>query len=113
MLIRNDAILLNYSSEQVFEFIYQNKYRSKWDKVLLNYHTYEYLSDGQDKVYFFVEAGVPFVSKRDYTEIRGFKRDFPLKGDICVVTFSIDDPNNPPKKDIIRACTNISGYIIR
>jgi hypothetical protein len=41
--------------------------------------------------------------------------DFPLKGDISMVYFSVEHPKCPEykEKNIVRAETRISGYIIR
>lgn len=64
-------------------------------------------------IHYFVDSGVPGASRRDFLEKRVVARDFPSKGSVTLVTYSIEHPKCPEVKGVVRADTYISGFICR
>jgi len=67
---------VNSPKEILFEAIYNEDFRKKWDKVLVNFHVVERESDTVDIVYYYVES--PFgVANRDFLQKRIVRYNYP------------------------------------
>ena len=112
VILRAEVKIRGARAQQIFDAIYESAQRVSWDKILKDYHTFEESATHQ-KVYYYVESGVPFVDDRDFVEMRGFRRDYPQKGTTIQASFSVEHERYPERKDRVRALTYLAGYEIR
>ncbi|KAL4499682.1 hypothetical protein ABPG72_017222 [Tetrahymena utriculariae] len=112
VMVRAEAFVSECSQEEVFEQIYYEKNRKKWDKVTLGFSVIEQLGEFEDIIYFYIDPGFG-VTKRDFLQKRAVRRDYPEKDEITIVFFSTTHPSMPEIKGNIRAISNIAAYIIR
>lgn len=100
-----------YPQEVVFKAIWDTSVRRQWDAVFNEFK----LIDSQqyhDTLYYMIKT--PFgITKRDWVQRRTHLRDCPGPGNITAHFVSIDHPNVPPIKGVIRALTIVSGYVFR
>ena len=98
------------SAEKVFKLIYDLNYRAKWDRVFSNFKIVKILNQNIDLMYTYLKAPM-FVTDRDFLQKRVYCRNF--NGIDYIIAFrSVEDPDVPQLKNVIRAHTFISGYII-
>lgn len=101
---------VNGSAEKVFRLIYDLNYRAKWDRVFSNLKIVKILNQNIDLMYTYLKAPV-FVTDRDFLQKRVYCRNY--KGTDYIIAFrSVEDPDLPQLKNVIRAHTFISGYVI-
>ncbi|KAL4476168.1 hypothetical protein ABPG74_009901 [Tetrahymena malaccensis] len=112
VMVRAEAFVSECSQEEVFEQIYYENNRKKWDKVTLGFSVIEQLGELEDIIYFYIDPGFG-VTKRDFLQKRAVRRDYPEKDEITIVFFSTTHPSMPEIKGNIRAISNIAAYIIR
>lgn len=100
-----------YPQEIVFKAIWDTDLRRQWDAVfnefkLIDSHEFD------DSLYYMIKT--PFgITKRDWIQRRTHLLDYPSSGNIIAHFISIDHPDVPPVKGVIRASTIVSGYIFR
>eukprot|EP01016_Furgasonia_blochmanni_P043738 TRINITY_DN5983_c0_g1_i1.p1 TRINITY_DN5983_c0_g1~~TRINITY_DN5983_c0_g1_i1.p1 ORF type:complete len:287 (-),score=62.32 TRINITY_DN5983_c0_g1_i1:181-951(-) len=99
-------------AEKVYEVIYNEAVRKKWENVLAEFTCIHRFDEDSDVIYSSFKA--PFgVSDRDFCQKRTTRKNFPGQGEFVIHFKSINFPTCPPVKKKIRAETHISGYVIR
>jgi hypothetical protein len=110
VLIKSTSIVEG-PADKIFQLIYDMNYRSKWDKVFSNLKIVKILNENTDVMYTYLKA--PFmIADRDFLQKRTCYKNF-RNIDYVIAFRSWDDAEIPPIKNVIRANTVISGYIIR
>lgn len=109
VLIKAIATLRGFTKDIVFEAIYDTDVRQSWDKVFDKFEVVEETED-HTVLYYVIKAPIG-ISNRDFLQSRTVRYDWPKKGVTYMHFKSIDHPQKPPVKKIIRAETIMSGYI--
>ena len=68
--------------------------------------------DNSILLYYFVDIGYT-ITKRDFLERKINVKDFPCKGDLSLLSFSVKDNLYPEKEGFLRGITYMSGTIIK
>ena len=101
----------NYSIETVFTAIWDVPIRVQWDELFKEFRLIDSQED-YEVLYYMIKT--PFgITKRDWVQRRIVIRDWPEPGMLIMHFISMDHPDMPPRKGVIRAETIISGYILR
>lgn len=103
--------IVPYPQEVAFRAIWDTSVRRQWDAVFNEFKlidSYEF----HDTLYYMIKTPLG-ITKRDWVQRRTHLRDFPGPGNIIAHFVSIDHPNVPPIKNVIRATTIVSGYVFR
>ncbi|CAD8068534.1 unnamed protein product [Paramecium sonneborni] len=111
VFVKGHSDLIGISIDVLLKAIHNEKYRQKWDKILLSFQVLERESAIVDIIYYYVKSP-PCVDNREFCQKRILKYDFPQPGQICLLYFSVDHKKAPKFKGHIRAETLISGYIL-
>ncbi|OMJ72343.1 hypothetical protein SteCoe_29236 [Stentor coeruleus] len=102
---------IHFSARTVYTAIWNTEIRTKWDVI---FHEFR-LIDSQpfyDVLYYMIKT--PFgITRRDWLQRRTEVHNYPEQDTIMLYYVSMEHPDMPPKKGVIRAETIISGYIIR
>jgi steroidogenic acute regulatory protein len=100
-----------YPQEVVFQAIWDTSVRRQWDAVFNEFRLVD-SHEFHDTLYYKIKTPFGFT-KRDWVQRRTHLRDYPGPGDIIAHFISIEHPEAPPIKGIIRAQTIVSGYVFR
>ncbi|CAD8148626.1 unnamed protein product [Paramecium octaurelia] len=111
VFVKGHSDLQGISIDILLKAIHNEKYRQKWDKILLSFQVLERESAIVDIIYYYVKSP-PCVDNREFCQKRILKYDFPKPGKTCLLYFSVDHNKAPKFKGHIRAETLISGYIL-
>ncbi|CAD8089429.1 unnamed protein product [Paramecium sonneborni] len=111
VFVKGHSDLAGISIDVLLKAIHNEKYRQKWDKILLSFQVLERESAIVDIIYYYVKSP-PCVDNREFCQKRILKYDFPKSGQTCLLYFSVDHNKAPKFKGHIRAETLISGYIL-
>jgi hypothetical protein len=100
-----------YPQEIVFKAIWDTNVRRQWDAV---FHEFKLIDSQEfhDSLYYMIKTPLG-ITKRDWIQRRTHLRDYPGPGNITAHFVSIDHPEVPPIKGVIRAATLVSGYVFR
>lgn len=111
VLIKAYLSLDNVAPAQVFRLLYDIELRKKWDKTLATFYNFGKVSEEVDHLYCLINT--PFgISTRDVCQRRTVVSNYKDTAHMIHFT-SVERPDCPPVKGVIRATTFISGYIIR
>jgi hypothetical protein len=111
VLIKVYTSIPGVAPDKVFRLIYDLNIRKEWDNVLSDMRSFGKVSDDVDHMYSVYKAPIG-ISNRDFCQRRTKAKDY--KGVPYMIHFeSVTHPECPAVKKIVRAHTNISGYIIR
>jgi len=100
-----------YPQEVVFRAIWDTNVRRQWDAVFNEFKLID-SHEFHDTLYYMIKTPIG-ITKRDWVQRRTHLRDYPGPGNIIAHFISIDHPDVPPIKGVIRAATIVSGYIFR
>eukprot|EP01019_Chilodonella_uncinata_P004258 GABU01005149.1.p1 GENE.GABU01005149.1~~GABU01005149.1.p1 ORF type:complete len:422 (+),score=127.38 GABU01005149.1:65-1267(+) len=111
ILIKAYTLMRDILPEKVFRLIYDLDIRTEWDNVLSNMKIFGKVNENVDHMYSLYRAPIG-ISNRDFCQRR--TKSVGYKGTAFIIHFeSVDHPECPPLKGVIRAHTTISGYVIR
>ena len=118
------SLLKDVELEPLFKLIIDCDARMDWDKIVKKFEVYEKLDDISDVIYCVIKTP-PTFSNRDYVQYRHFmhnKRNkemiekynlFTREHEYYVLYLkSVEIPELPPVKGLVRADTLITGYLI-
>ncbi|CAD8163996.1 unnamed protein product [Paramecium pentaurelia] len=111
VFVKGHSDLIGITIDVLLKAIHNEKYRQKWDKILLSFQVLERESAIVDIIYYYVKSP-PCVDNREFCQKRILKYDFPKPGQTCLLYFSVEHSKAPKFKGHIRAETLISGYIL-
>eukprot|EP00345_Euplotes_harpa_P007862 CAMPEP_0168351002 /NCGR_PEP_ID=MMETSP0213-20121227/21525_1 /TAXON_ID=151035 /ORGANISM="Euplotes harpa, Strain FSP1.4" /LENGTH=380 /DNA_ID=CAMNT_0008361597 /DNA_START=1 /DNA_END=1140 /DNA_ORIENTATION=- len=112
VLIKAIATLRDIPKKIVFKAIYDTNIRQEWDKLFHHFEVVEHDEETKRTVLYYVIKAPLGISNRDFLQQRKVIFDFPTKGVTYMHFKSIEHPEKPLVKGIVRAETIISGYII-
>lgn len=110
VLIKAIATLEGIPKDIVYDAIFDTNIRQSWDKL---FHKFEVVEedDAHTVLYYVIKAPLG-ISNRDFLQCRQVVEDWPRKGITYMHFKSIEHPEKPEVKKIVRAETIMSGYVI-
>lgn len=110
VFIKGYAYIDKADKDLVFNAVYNKEFRTKWDKIMQGFDIVRSESEQIDIMYYYVAPPIAIVSTREWLQRRVLRRDFPEKGQICLMFYSVELGEIPVKKDRVRAHTEIAGW---
>lgn len=102
---------VNYSKDTLFKAMENRELKKKWDPDTPNVDIVEKNPEEHLEVLHMVmKSKIPFVSDREMVFAKTVLTDFPNENSFFVYIRSIDHPNYPLKKKIVRAKIILAGY---
>ncbi|CAK71920.1 unnamed protein product (macronuclear) [Paramecium tetraurelia] len=111
VFIKGFCIIKNTSLELALRVVYDIKLRREWDKLLRDFQIIKTESEDIDILAYYVQPPISLVTPREWVQRRILRYDFPEKGQITLIFYSIDYPQHPVNRNRIRAHTEISSMI--
>ncbi|CAD8156497.1 unnamed protein product [Paramecium octaurelia] len=111
VFIKGFGIIKNTSLELALRVVYDIKLRREWDKLLRDFQIIKTESEDIDILAYYVQPPIRLVTPREWVQRRILRYDFPEKGQITLIFYSIDYPQHPVNRNRIRAYTEISSMI--
>ena len=108
-IVKARALIEDVSAEDVMQVIWDVHVRATWDTVMKGFQEVEVHSADSSVITFFVKPPVPFISARDFVQLRCRQK----VGTSTVISYqSVDRPDVPVVEGMIRGNTILSGYRI-
>ncbi|CAD8073909.1 unnamed protein product [Paramecium sonneborni] len=111
VFIKGFGIIKDTTLELALKVVYDINLRRQWDKLLRDFQIIKTESEDIDIVAYYVQPPISLVTPREWVQRRILRYDFPQKGQITLIFYSIDYPQHPINKNRIRAHTEISSMI--
>ena len=102
---------LPYDKDIIFEAIANLEIRKQWDSVFSELRVVNHEGEnGAEILYMIIKSPVFIVSNRDFVQQRKMWKNFPTEKSHIIHFISVESPECPINKKIVRAETVISGY---
>ncbi|CAD8114368.1 unnamed protein product [Paramecium primaurelia] len=111
VFLKGHSFIYSHDKQVVFNAVYQKEFRTKWDKIMQKFNIVRHEREDIDIMYYVVVPPIPIVSTREWLQRRVLRYDFPYKGQICLLFYSVDLQEFPITKNPVRAHTEIAGYV--
>ena len=108
-IIKAHVVVQGVTAADLMTVIWDVEVRVKWDTVLKGFQELEVLSPDSSVIAFYVKPPVPFISARDFVQLRCRQV---VDGAMLISYQSVDRPEFPVPEGYIRGHTMISGYRI-
>uniref|UniRef100_A0A6J0UTU3 START domain-containing protein 10-like isoform X1 n=1 Tax=Pogona vitticeps TaxID=103695 RepID=A0A6J0UTU3_9SAUR len=96
-------------AETAYDVLHDTEYRKKWDLNVLETHEIARLSDNADVGYYAWKCPKP-LKNRDVVTLRSWRV---LDKSYMIINFSVKHPKYPPRKDLVRAVSLLTGYLVQ
>lgn len=107
--IRCKMLIKDVSAATMYDVLHDGQYRKQWDPTMLDSYDIARLSDHADVGYYSWICPKP-IKNRDVVSLRSWKV---TDEEYIIVNFSVKHPKHPPRKDIVRAISILTGYLIK
>ncbi|KAM6953590.1 START domain containing 14 [Aplochiton taeniatus] len=97
------------SAATMFDVLHDGQYRKKWDPTMLESYDIARLSPNADVGYYSWICPTP-LKNRDVVTLRSWQV---TENDYVIINFSVKHPKHGPRKDLVRAISLLTGYLIR
>ena len=102
-----------YNKDIIFEAIANLEIRKKWDSVFSELRVVNHNGEnGAEILYMIIKSPSFLVSDRDFVQQRKIWKNFPTEKSHILHFISVESPECPVIKKLVRAETIISGYFI-
>jgi hypothetical protein len=108
-MIKVRGLFPGISAALLYDVLHDSAYRSQWDSYVLETKDICYIDPMNDICYYSLKLQPPLRS-RDFVLQRSWLFD---GNDYVIFNHSINHASCPPKKDMIRAISHLTGFIIR
>lgn len=95
-------------AELVYDVLHDNEYREKWDKQVIKTFDIARLTVNADIGYYSWKCPSP-LKDRDVITLRSW---LVTDNDYMIINYSVKHPDFPPQKDLVRAVSILTGYLI-
>ncbi|KAI1898082.1 hypothetical protein AGOR_G00068680 [Albula goreensis] len=97
------------SAATMYDVLHDSQYRKKWDPTMLESIDIARLSPNADVGYYSWICPKP-LKNRDVVTLRSWQ----VKDDeYLILNYSVKHPNYPPRKDLVRAISILTGYMLK
>ncbi|CAD8078889.1 unnamed protein product [Paramecium sonneborni] len=111
VFIKGFGIIKDTTLDSALKVVYDVNLRREWDKLLRDFKIIKTESKDIDIVSYYVQPPISLVTPREWIQRRILRYDFPQKGQITLIFYSVDYPQHPINRNRIRAHTEISSMI--
>ncbi|KAL2077222.1 hypothetical protein ACEWY4_026726 [Coilia grayii] len=106
--IRCRMTIKDVSAETMYDVLHDSEYRKKWDPTMLESFDIARLSSNADVGYYSWLCPKP-LKNRDVVTLRSWQVN---DVEYMIVNYSVKHPAYPPRKDLVRAVSVLTGYLI-
>ncbi|KAJ8255103.1 hypothetical protein GJAV_G00200950 [Gymnothorax javanicus] len=107
--IKCRMVVKDVSAATLYDVLHDSDYRKGWDSTMLESYDIARLSDNSDVGYFSWMCPKP-LKNRDVVTLRSWQ----VKDDeYLIVNYSVKHPKFPPRKDLVRAISILTGYMVK
>ncbi|XP_044283113.1 START domain-containing protein 10-like [Varanus komodoensis] len=96
-------------AQTAYDVLHDTEYRKKWDMNVIGTHEIARLSDNADVGYYSWKCPKP-LKNRDVVALRSWRV---LDDSYIILNFSVKHPEYPPSKDLVRAVSILTGYLVK
>uniref|UniRef100_A0A5F8G4F0 START domain-containing protein 10 n=1 Tax=Monodelphis domestica TaxID=13616 RepID=A0A5F8G4F0_MONDO len=96
-------------AETVYDVLHDIEYRKKWDSNVIETFDIARLTVNADVGYYSWRCPKP-LKNRDVITLRSW---LPMGADYIIMNYSVKHPKYPPRKDLVRAVSIQTGYLIQ
>ncbi|XP_008308041.1 START domain-containing protein 10 [Cynoglossus semilaevis] len=107
--IKCRMVCKDVSAETMYDVLHDTEYRKKWDKNVIETFDIGRLTVNADVGYYSWKCPKP-VLNRDVITLRSW---LPIGRDYIIMNYSVKHAKYPPKKDLVRAVSIQTGYLIQ
>uniref|UniRef100_H9GKH0 START domain-containing protein 10 n=1 Tax=Anolis carolinensis TaxID=28377 RepID=H9GKH0_ANOCA len=97
------------SAETLYDVLHDIEYRKKWDTNVIETFDIGKLTVNADVGYYSWRCPKP-LKNRDVITLRSW---LPMGSDYIIMNYSVKHPKYPPRKDMVRAVSIQTGYLIQ
>ncbi|KAI9514655.1 hypothetical protein NQZ68_031542 [Dissostichus eleginoides] len=107
--IKCKMTMKDVSAATMYDVLHDGRYRKKWDPAMLDTFDIARLSANADVGYYSWLCPKP-IKNRDVVSLRSWKV---TDEEYIIVNFSVKHPKYPPRSDLVRAISVLTGYFIK
>ncbi|MCJ8739872.1 hypothetical protein PDJAM_G00052260 [Pangasius djambal] len=107
--IKCQMVCKDISAETMYDVLHDIDYRRKWDSNVIETFDIGKLTVNADVGYYSWKCPKP-LKNRDVITLRSW---LPMGNDYIIMNYSVKHPKYPPKKDMVRAVSIQTGYLIQ
>ncbi|KAF5881278.1 PCTP-like protein, partial [Clarias magur] len=107
--IKCRMVCKDISAETMYDVLHDIDYRRKWDSNVIETFDIGKLTVNADVGYYSWKCPKP-LKNRDVITLRSW---LPMGNDYIIMNYSVKHPKYPPKKDMVRAVSIQTGYLIQ
>ncbi|KAJ3588403.1 hypothetical protein NHX12_011996 [Muraenolepis orangiensis] len=101
--------IMDVSAATMYDVLHDGLYRKSWDSNMMESYDVARLSANADFGYYAWGCPAPLKS-RDVVTLRSWQV---TDEDYVIINFSVKHPKYPPRNGLVRACSIITGYVIK
>lgn len=102
-------VIKDVSAATMYDVIHDGQYRKKWDPAMLESYDIARLSANADVGYYSWICPKP-LKNRDVVTLRSW---LVKDGEFLIMNYSVKHLKYPPRKDLVRAISLLTGYLIQ
>ncbi|NXL92151.1 STA10 protein, partial [Alectura lathami] len=95
-------------AETVYDVLHDSEYRWEWDTNVIDTHDIAQVAINADVGYYAWRCPKP-LKNRDVVTLRAWQVE---DGYHTIINFSVKHPKYPPRKDLVRAVSFLTGYLV-
>ncbi|XP_072546985.1 START domain-containing protein 10 [Salminus brasiliensis] len=107
--IKCRMVCKDVAAETMYDVLHDIEYRKKWDSNVIETFDIGKLTVNADVGYYSWKCPKP-LKNRDVITLRSW---LPMGKDFIIMNYSVKHPKYPPKKDMVRAVSIQTGYLIQ
>ncbi|KAL6480192.1 hypothetical protein MHYP_G00112250 [Metynnis hypsauchen] len=97
------------SAATMYDVLHDNKYRKTWDPAMLESFEIARVAPNADVGYYSWLCPKP-LKNRDVITLRSWQAS---EDEYIIVNYSVKHPKYPPRKDLVRAVSLLTGYLVK
>ncbi|XP_054453277.1 START domain containing 14 isoform X1 [Anoplopoma fimbria] len=107
--IKCKMTIKDVSAATMYDVLHDGSYRKKWDPAMLESYDIARLSANADVGYYSWLCANP-IKNRDVVSLRSWQV---TEDEYIIINFSVKHPKHPPRSDLVRAISILTGYLIK
>ncbi|XP_068446610.1 START domain containing 14 [Clinocottus analis] len=107
--IKCKMTIKDVSAATMYDVLHDGSYRKSWDPAMLDSFDIARLSANADVGYYSWLCAKP-IKNRDVVSLRSWQV---TDDEYIIINFSVKHPKYPPRSDLVRAISIITGYLIK